>query len=190
MPWAERAFCTLIAVLVLLAPGGRVAAQDEGALWGALRDGTAFAIMRHALAPGTGDPADFALDDCGTQRNLSEDGRRQAAEIGARIRAQGIARAAVFSSQWCRCLDTAEGLALGPTTPLPLLNSFFATPERGDAQIEALKGWLADKQLDAPLILVTHQVNITALTGVFPASGQIVVTRLAPDGTITVLGSL
>jgi len=179
-----------LACHVLPLPGRPALAQETGSLWAALRDGSAFALMRHARAPGTGDPPEFDLNDCATQRNLSEDGRRQAAAIGEAFRAHGIARARVFSSAWCRCRDTALLLNLGPVETLPALNSFFAAREREDTQTDAVKTWIAAASNDLPLILVTHQVNITALTGVYPGSGEVVVARLGPEGDITVLGTL
>ena len=104
----------LLACLGLLLPIAAACAEtDEAALWAALREGGHVALMRHAIAPGVGDPAGFRLDDCTTQRKLSAQGRAQARAIGERFRANGIATAAVFSSQWCRCLDTARELALG-----------------------------------------------------------------------------
>ena len=173
----------LLACLGLLLPIAAACAEtDEAALWAALRDGGHVALMRHAIAPGVGDPAGFRLDDCTTQRKLSAQGRAQARAIGERFRANGIATAAVFSSQWCRCLDTARELALGEVVAFPGLNSFFA--DRGEearhtAAVRALIGERARSPL--PLVLVTHQVNITALTGVFPASGEIIVLRLDGD---------
>lgn len=173
----------LLACLGLLLPIAAACAEtDEAALWAALRDGGHVALMRHAIAPGVGDPAGFRLDDCTTQRKLSARGRAQARAIGERFRANGIATAAVFSSQWCRCLDTARELALGEVVAFPGLNSFFA--DRGEearhtAAVRALIGERARSPL--PLVLVTHQVNITALTGVFPASGEIIVLRVDGD---------
>lgn len=173
----------LLACLGLLLPIAAACAEtDEAALWAALRDGGHVALMRHAIAPGVGDPAGFRLEDCTTQRKLSAQGRAQARAIGERFRANGIATAAVFSSQWCRCLDTARELALGEVVAFPGLNSFFA--DRGEearhtAAVRALIGERARSPL--PLVLVTHQVNITALTGVFPASGEIIVLRVDGD---------
>jgi len=129
-------------------------------------------LMRHASAPGTGDPDGFRLDDCSTQRNLSAAGRTEAAEIGATLRALGVDRAAVFSSRWCRCLDTARGLGRGPVTPLPALDSFYADRTVADERTAALKAWLAAADVKGPVVLVTHQVNITALTEVVPAQGE------------------
>jgi len=177
-----------LAVLLCLAP--RLAAAENTALWSALRSGGHVALLRHALAPGTSDPPGFALGDCGTQRNLSDEGRGQAARIGARFRANGIESARVLSSQWCRCLETAGLLGLGPVAELPILNSFYERRENQDRQTRALEAWLAGQALEKPVVLVTHQVNITALTGVFPGSGELVVIRRSADGEISVVGSL
>ena len=82
-------------------------------------------FMRHALAPGTGDPSGFLVDDCRTQRNLDETGRRQARAIGAKLAAANLAFSGIYSSYWCRCLETAQILGLGAVTPFDGLNSFF-----------------------------------------------------------------
>jgi len=148
------------------------------------------AIMRHALAPGTGDPANFTLGDCATQRNLSDAGRRQARRTGDFLRGVGVDSARVFTSQWCRCRDTAELLDLGPVEALPALNSFFRNRERGPEQTRALREKIAGMDLSQPVVMVTHQVNITRLTDVFPSSGEIVVLRRGADGDLTVLGTV
>ncbi len=140
------------------------------------------ALMRHALAPGTGDPADFSLEDCATQRNLSAEGRRQAVRIGEAFRRNGIERARVFSSQWCRCRETARLIDLGAVAPLPALNSFFQRWEQRDSRTQALRQWLSTQDLSTPTVLVTHQVNITALTGRGAASGEIVVVAVGEGG--------
>lgn len=179
----------LIACLLVWAPGSSHALeQDE--LWAAVRDRSAFVMMRHALAPGTGDPDSFDVNECATQRNLSDDGRQQAVVAGEWLRKNGIERAAVFSSAWCRCLDSARLLDVGPVELLAPLNSFFSNREQRDPQMAALHSWLADYKADKPLILVTHQVNITALTGEFARSGDMLVVRRATDGTFAVLGKL
>jgi len=148
------------------------------------------ALLRHAITPGTGDPSEFEIGDCGTQRNLSEEGRKQAGRISARFRKNGIETARIFSSQWCRCLETARLIGLGPVTELPILNSFFQRPKRRNRQTQTLEEWLASQDLDGPIVLVTHQVNITALTGVYPASGELVVIRQSENGKISALGSI
>ena len=181
----------LLACLALLLPLLAFGADaDEAALWKALREGGHVALMRHAIAPGVGDPAGFRLGDCATQRNLSAQGRAQARAIGARFRDHGIERAAVHSSRWCRALETAELLALGPVSPFPGLDSFFTDRSAEGAQLGAIRKLAASHPVDAPpLVLVTHQVNITALSGVYPASGEIVVMRVAGD-TLIVAGRI
>ena len=165
-------------------------AQKEPALWDAMRSGDHVALLRHAIAPGSGDPAGFSVDDCATQRNLSDAGRDQARRIGSRFRENGIADATVFSSQWCRCLETARLLGLGPVTAQPILNSFFRNFERGDSQTRMLRQWIAAQNLTTPLVLVTHQVNITALTDVYPQSGELVIVRLDKGGELSVVGTI
>jgi phosphohistidine phosphatase SixA len=181
----------LVCLFLLLPLSASAQGQaDEAGLWAALRDGGHVALIRHALAPGTGDPPGFRVDDCRTQRNLSPAGRAQARAIGERFRANGIDTAAVFSSQWCRCLDTARMLALGEATPFAGLNSFFAG--RGDEaqHTRAARALIAEQaSTSRPLVLVTHQVNITALSGVFPAAGEIVVMRV-DGGTLSLAGRI
>ena len=165
-------------------------AQADDTLWSALRSGTHVAMMRHALAPGTGDPENFRVGDCATQRNLNDAGRRQAEAIGSRFRSKGIGTSRVYSSQWCRCLETARLLDLGNVTPLPALNSFFRDRQKGPAQTADIKEFISSRSDGVLTVLVTHQVNITALTGVFPASGEIVVVKVAADGTVDVAGRI
>jgi phosphohistidine phosphatase SixA len=179
---------SLLALLV--APAQSIMAEGNGILWEALRSGGHVALLRHAVAPGTGDPPEFTLGDCASQRNLSDEGREQAQRIGARFRANGIERAAVFSSQWCRCQETASLLDLGPVTEFPLLNSFFQDYERREPQTQQLRQWIAERDTSEPLVLVTHYVNIAALTRVRPGSGELVVVRLNEAGEISVLGSI
>ncbi|KQW32288.1 phosphohistidine phosphatase [Rhizobium sp. Root274] len=156
--------------------------------WAAFRLGQALVLVRHASAPGIGDPPGFRLGACDTQRNLSDAGRAQARRMGDLFRANGVTAARVYSSQWCRCLDTAEGLALGPVAEQPLLNSFFGTPEDGSEQTMKLSAWLAGLSGPVPVILVTHQVNITGLADIVPQSGELVFVTLDPAGAATVLG--
>lgn len=183
-------FYTAIALLLVVSLPRPAAADEETALWNALRSGTAFAIMRHALAPGTGDPQEVIIGDCSTQRNLSDRGRDQSRRIGERFRANGIPAARVYTSAWCRCAETAELLKIGPVSILSSLNSFYTEPDRSDAQTEALRAWLANAKPGHPFVLVTHQVNITALTDIYPRSGEFVVARLDANGNIRVLGRI
>ena len=169
---------------------GSLAWADENP-WQALRSGTAVGLLRHALAPGVGDPAQFRLEDCATQRNLSEAGRQQARAIGAAFRRNGITSARVLSSRWCRCLDTARLLDLGPVEPFPPLNSFFADRGRAAPQTAALQAFLSRPYTTGPpRVLVTHQVNITALTNVVPRSGELIVVQPLADGQVRIIGHL
>ena len=173
---------SVIAVISLsLITQGSLTANENSGLK-ALGSGNHFAIMRHAIAPGFGDPSNFELRNCTTQRNLSQEGFEQAARIGERFKESGIAEARVYTSQWCRCIDTASTLDLGTPEELPAMNSFFETRERKAKQMESLKTWLLDQDLSEPLVLVTHQVNMTALTGAYPASGEIFIIERTASG--------
>lgn len=147
-------------------------------------------LLRHALAPGTGDPADFVLGDCSTQRNLSEEGRSQARAIGQAFRDRGIDVQQVLSSQWCRCLETAELMDLGEVESFPPLNSFFRDRRTAEAQTTEVQKFLRGQAAQpGVLVMVTHQVNITALTDVVPQSGEAVVMEVAAD-SLTFMGQL
>lgn len=186
-----RGLSTILALAWLLGWSTALHADEaEEALWSALRTGEAVALIRHALAPGTGDPAGFKLEDCATQRNLSAEGRRQARQIGAAFRENGMTNAQVRSSRWCRCLETARLLDLGPVEPLPSLDSFFTQAGRGPAQTTALREWLSRPHDGSPRVLVTHQVNITGLTGVVPRSGEMIVVQPMANGDMRVMGRL
>lgn len=172
-------------MISLLLPAQQVFAGQAG--WDALKNGTAFVIMRHALAPGTGDPGNFDVSKCGTQRNLSDQGRQQARETGKLFRTNGIAGAEVFTSAWCRCRDTAGLLALGMVRTLEPLNSFFRRQDRREPQTLALKDWLQARTGGKPLVLVTHQVNITALIGIFPKSGELIFVETGSNNSLRVI---
>ena len=162
-------------------------------IWQELRTGRGYVVMlRHALAPGTGDPAGFRLGDCSTQRNLSAEGRRQAIAIGAQWRRERMPVDRVLTSRWCRARDTARLLAVGKVTAYPALDSSFTVADaiaaRRAAQVRALIA--SHRSEPGVLVLVGHQVNITDVTGVVPASGQAVVVKARPDGTVRVVGTL
>ena len=174
---------SFLALGLCLAAAMPAAAND----WDALDQPGALAIMRHALAPGTGDPANFELGNCATQRNLSEDGRAQARRIGEAFRERGISFDRVLTSQWCRTTETAELLALGPVVGTPELNSFFRDSSTRDSQTRDLRELIT--KTDDRLMMVTHQVNISALTGQFTQSGEVLVIRPTETG-VEVLGSI
>ncbi len=166
----------LPALLALLACAVPAPARADEAFRAALREPGAAVLMRHATAPGIGDPEGFRLDDCATQRNLDASGRAEARQLGARLRAQGLAVGAVLHSRWCRTRDTAQ-LAFGgrpgvTIRPEPAFDSFFAGQGDAAAQTNAARAILAGWRGPGVLVVVTHQVNISALTGESPASGE------------------
>ncbi len=142
-------------------------------------------LMRHTRAPGNGDPANYTLDDCNTQRNLSDEGRKQAVAVGKWLKKQGLQTANVQSSAWCRCKDTAELLNFGPVTVEPALASFFDDMAQAKTQKQKLEKFIAS-QLSAKgkqaLILVTHHVNIYEFMGENIASGDMVLAKVNSNG--------
>jgi broad specificity phosphatase PhoE len=146
-------------------------------------------MLRHANAPGIGDPPGFRIDDCSTQRQLDAVGRAQAVALGKRLAAAGVTRARVWSSQWCRCLETARLLGVGDPVELPALNSFFGRAETGESRVAELRRFLATLPADGPaVIMVTHQVTITALTGEAIAVGAGALFELGPGGSLRLVG--
>ncbi len=182
-----RPALSLLVIAALLFPVSGASADERFAR---LAEPGVVAVMRHADAPGTGDAASFRLDDCATQRNLGPRGRTQAREIGAAIRTAGVEVDRVLTSQWCRCRDTARLLEIGPVEDLPALNSFFREPSRADAQTVALRSFLQSVPPEETLVLVTHFVNIRALTGRGVASGEVVFIELHEDGIVTVVDTV
>jgi broad specificity phosphatase PhoE len=162
--------------LALLVAFVQPATASEPA-WKLLQDGGIVAIIRHARAPGTGDPSNFKLEDCTTQRDLSTEGRAQARSIGEQFRGRNIPVERVLSSRWCRPLDTAR-LAFGTLAePYPPLDSFFAERGQEEQQTRAVREIVSGWRSKGVLVLVTHQVNITALTGIFPAEGEVLLLK-------------
>jgi phosphohistidine phosphatase SixA len=167
-----------------------VASSSNEALWALLQEGGQVVVIRHALTePGVGDPPGFRLDDCQTQRNLSAVGREEAKRIGAAFQTRGVPIGQVLSSRWCRCLETAR-LAFDTVEPWPPLDSFFNDRSRETEQTNAVRQRASERPAAGNLILVTHQVNISALTGIFPAVGEMVILTPQGDGTFRVAGRL
>lgn len=134
-------------------------------------------MMRHASTePGLGDPPQFRIGDCATQRNLSAEGREEARATGQALREAGIRFAQVRSSQWCRCVDTAS-LAFGAHQSWPALNSFFGDRSLGPARAREVVEFARSVRAPHNAMLVTHQVNIQAVFGTFTAPGEIVAGR-------------
>ncbi|MBD8531761.1 MULTISPECIES: histidine phosphatase family protein [unclassified Massilia] len=177
-------------LLLLAALPSQAADMSEDALWQKLRGGGVTVLMRHATTvPGIGDPPGFKLDQCPTQRNLSERGRADARAVGAAFQRHQVTPGAVWSSRWCRCLDTAR-LAFGRVQPEPSLDSMFEDDAgASSAKLRDLRARLAARTETTPLVLVTHDVNIRALTGQSLAQGEMVLLTQR-DGKLAVLGRL
>ena len=178
-------FNRIIATYLFLLSGLFIAQQALASLANDLQDGQHVLLMRHADAPGYGDPAGYVISQCSSQRNLGDYGKKQAKAIGTWLSSQGIQKADVFSSPWCRCLDTANLLNKGPIKIEPSLSSFFdnmSLEKRQTKELEAfIKSELA-KPSKAPLILVTHHVNIQAYTGKVVGVGDMVLVRVNKKG--------
>lgn len=182
----------MLSVGASLAAGRTMPARAEADedLWQRLRKGGHILLIRHAATdPGIGDPPGFRLGQCGTQRNLSERGRREAQAIGARLRDQKVTVGPVWSSRWCRCLDTAT-LAFRRVEPSPMLDSMF----NDDEAASRAKAWQTFARLSTlrekdNVALVTHDVNIRTLAQESVAPGGIVVARMEA-GKLVVLGQL
>ena len=143
-----------------------------------LKEGNKIIFIRHALAPGRGDPPGFKIDDCKTQRNLDQIGVNQSKKIGIIFRENEIKIDQVLSSQWCRCKDTAR-YAFKNFEEFPALNSTFSPPydKKEKKQIKELKNFVQNwSGKGGNLVLVTHYVVITAVTSVGPSSGEMVIT--------------
>lgn len=150
-----------------------------------MTDGQHILFMRHADAPGFSDPAGYRLDQCSTQRNLGELGKKQAERTGQWLNQQGIERAKVFSSPWCRCMDTATLLNKGPVMSEKSLGSFFENMTQANQQTEVLRQFVQAslKQFPkTPIIMVSHHVNIEAFTGVVLGSGDMVLVKIGANG--------
>ena len=154
-----------------------------------LKQGGKLIFIRHAYAPGSGDPNNFNLSDCLTQRNLSEEGRKQSKKIGKFFKKNNIKLDKIFSSEWCRCKETAL-IAFENYETKSFLNSFFSPKfaKYKDAQINELKEYINKWESDKNLVLVTHYVVITELLDYAPASGEIVISnkKLEKIGNINI----
>ena len=152
-----------------------------------LEDGGKLIFIRHAYAPGNGDPAGFNLNDCSTQRNLSEDGRKQAQRIGEFFTKNKIEIDKVLSSEWCRCKETAK-IAFKNYSTNSFLNSFYSSKfsKNKDKQVKAFNYYIKNLESEKNLIFVTHYVFISEVLNYGPSSGEIVVS----DKNLNIIGSI
>ena len=181
--WWTAAVCG--ALLVLLPS----AAPATEALWSQLKKGGQIVLMRHAVTtPGVGDPPGFRLDDCVTQRNLTDAGREEAKRVGAAFRLRGIAVERVLTSPWCRCIETAN-LAFGKAEVSTALGNLFTHPENRDRQVREMRE-LVDVPRAGNRVWVSHGATIAALTGVSLATAEMLIVTPQQGGGFVVLGRL
>jgi phosphohistidine phosphatase SixA len=173
MRWLAAAFCLCLCAVNV--------PESAGASWDELKQDGRVALVRHADAPGAGDPPGWRIGDCRTQRNLSERGRAQARALGERFRAQAVPVGKVVSSQWCRTIETARLMNLGDVEQSAAFNNAHVLSGQrlqlaadGRAYVKAWRG-------PGVLVVVTHGANIALLTGVSPAQGEIVVVQPAAE---------
>ena len=152
-----------------------------------LLDGNKLIFLRHAYAPGSGDPNNFNLNDCSTQRNLSEEGRKQAQKIGEFFKKNKIKIEKVFSSKWCRCKETAE-IAFKDYSTKNFLNSFYSSKyaKNKTKQIAELNDYVSQFKSSKNIVFVTHYVLISEVLNYTPSSGEIVVS----DKNFNIIGSI
>ena len=181
-----RSLMRWIALCFLLSTFG-ISSVHASELSDALKKSDHVLLMRHALAPGIGDPAGYSLKDCKTQRNLDSKGREQAQRTGQWLKAQGISQALVYSSAWCRCKETAEKLGLGLPAHEVSLNSFFDDMRQASQSNQRLQKFIANQlkiKQDQALILVTHHVNIAEFMGQNVGSGDMVLAKVDAHGKV------
>ena len=173
--------------IILLSLTTPIKAELNKNLLNQLEDGEKLIFIRHAYAPGSGDPDNFNLNDCSTQRNLNKEGREQAKLIGEFFKKNEIKIDKVLSSEWCRCKETAK-IAFKNFSTNNFLNSFYSSKyaKNKDKQIKLLKNYVKKFESDKNLILITHYVLIFEVLNYAPSSGEIVVS----DKNFNMIGSM
>ena len=177
---------TLIFILISLIISIKVNSNER--IIDSLKDGKKIIFIRHAYAPGNGDPVNFDINDCSTQRNLNEKGRKQALMINLFFKENKIPIDRVISSQWCRCKETALIAFDNEYKTFSFLNSFYNEKfhHNKESQIKELKKYINTWNGEKNLIFVTHYVVIFEVLGTYPSSGEIVIS----DKDYNVIGNL
>jgi len=188
-----RKLLYVILIWLLFVSGMQPVVAEEKNIWDRLQGSNPkgyVLLMRHALAPGIGDPENFQINDCSTQRNLSAEGRLQAAEIGQWLKETKIKILRVESSRWCRAKETARLLEVGQVRLNKNLDSLFTESDIANhpQTLQIRRAIVAHRDKRGLLVMVGHYVNITALTGVGVESGAGVIVKADKSGRIKVLG--
>ena len=174
----------------MLAAASGLVEADEAAAWALLKRGGQVILIRHAITtPGVGDPPGMRLDDCPSQRNLTDEGRGHARRVGEAFRSRGIVVDRVLSSPWCRCVETAR-LAFGAGEIWTPLGNLFGRPERQTEQVREMRALASEPRTGGNLVLVSHGSTIGALTGINPATAEMVIVTPQGGGRFTVAGRL
>ena len=172
----------LVLLVAFMLASDAANADDSTAAWTALRADGYVALIRHASAPGpAGDPVNYKLDDCATQRNLSEQGHAEARALGERFRMQQVKVGRIISSQWCRCRQTAELMNIGPVEVAPTFNNVFVLNATRDTLTAGARATIGAWRGPGTLVVVTHGQNIMAMLGIHPREGEVIVVM--PDPT-------
>jgi len=188
-----KAWPIQLALLAALQYATLLPAQANETLWAKLKEGGRVALVRHTAAPGApGDPRGFKLGDCATQRNLSAKGRADAQRLGDTFRARRIPVEKVLTSEWCRCRQTAELMAVGPIETAPTFNNAFVLRNRRDELTQGARAVIASWSGSGVLVVTTHGANILALAGTRPAEGAVVVVEPDPaaESRLRMLGQI
>ena len=174
-------------IIIFISLTSSIKADFDKNLLNQLEDGEKLIFIRHAYAPGGGDPDNFNLNDCSTQRNLNNEGRKQAKNIGEFFKKNQIQIEKVLSSEWCRCKETAK-IAFKNFSTNSFLNSFYSSKyaKNKNKQIEALNSYIKDFKGSKNLVFVTHYVLISEVLNYGPSSGEIVVS----DKNFNIIGSI
>ena len=170
-----RLINTILIIFLILTNG--IKADSKTQVLKYLKKGNNLIFIRHAYAPGSGDPDNFDINDCSTQRNLSKSGREQSKKIGNFFEKNKVPIAKIITSEWCRCKETAL-IAFGKFETKNFLNSFFSVKflKKKKTQIKDLKKFINNWNSDKNLILVTHYVVIKEVLDYAPSSGEIVIS--------------
>ena len=176
-----------IIIFLLISLTISIKANSNEVLLNSLKEGGKLIFIRHAYAPGSGDPINFNIKDCSTQRNLNQEGKNQAKNIGLIFKQHNISIANIISSEWCRCQETAFIAFQDKYQVNNFLNSFYEQrfARNKNKQISDLKKYVSNWNGKKNLIFITHYVVISEILNVYPSSGEIVIS----DKNYNVIGN-